>query len=99
MYFLFYFFQNAQAFFKAGSAEAANRSAIGFVVRRLEDKRHIQRTRDALDDFCHEERVLFAFDHAGAGDKKEIAGTDADVIDLEGSCQRRLPRRTRRNTE
>ena len=47
-------------------------------------------------------RVLFAFDDAGAGDQEEIAGADADVIELEGelpSSQKIKPQRTRRNTE
>ena len=97
VHFVFDFFQDAQALFEAGAAEAVDRGAVGFVVGRLEDEGHIQRTRDALDDFRHEQGMLFAFNHARARDEEEVARADADVIDLEGSCQRRLPRGTRRN--
>jgi hypothetical protein len=31
--------------------------------------------------------MLFAFDNAGPGDQEQIAGADADVVDLEGGRQ------------
>jgi hypothetical protein len=81
--FVFYFFQNAQAFGETWPAKAADRSAIGFVVGSFKDEWDIQRAGHALDDFRYEERVFFALDDAGAGNQKQIAGADADALDLE----------------
>ena len=92
VYFVFYFFQDAQAFFQARAAKTADRGAVRFVVGRLEDERHVQRASDALDDFRHEKRVLLALNDAGASDKEQVARADADVVDLEGRCQKQLPR-------
>ena len=84
MNFVFDFFQNAQAFLHTRSAKAANRSAVGFVVAGFEDERKAERPRHALNDLGHAHSVLFALDHARAGDKKKIARPDADIADLEG---------------
>ena len=85
VHFIFHFFQDAQTFHQSRAAIAANGSAIGLVVGRLEDERKIQRTRDALDHFRHEERVLLALDDARPGNQKEIPGADSDIVDLKGS--------------
>src|SRR5271166_2871844 len=68
---VFDFFQNAQAFLDPRPAKAANGSAVGLVVAGFKDKQKTQRPRDALDDFSHSNGMLFALDHAGAGNKKK----------------------------
>ena len=92
------FFQNAQAFFNAGSTKAANRSAIGFVIAGFEDERKTERPRDAFDDLGHANGMLFALNDARAGDEKEISRADVDIADLEGRNQMRnlLPPSTQR---
>ena len=83
VHFVFHFLQNAQAFLHARPAIAADRSAVRLVVGRFEDEREIQRTRHALDDLRHAQRVIFALNHAGPGNEEQIASADANVIDLE----------------
>src|SRR6185312_6890224 len=97
--FVFHFFQNAEAFGKAGAAETANRGAISFIVRGFENKRDIKRAGDALDDFGHEDGVLFAFDDAGPGDEKKITGSNVDAVDLEGNRHARKANPTTEDTE
>ena len=86
LYLVLYFFENAQAFFEPGSAEAFQRGAVGFVVGGFEDEREVQRAGDALDDLRHADGMLFALDDARAGDQEEMSRADADVIELEGDC-------------
>src|SRR5208282_4529893 len=74
--------QNAQAFFDSGPAKAANRGAVGLVVAGFENERKIERPRHALDNFGHANGVLFALDHARAGNEEEFAGANADIADL-----------------
>ena len=81
--FVFDLLENAQTLFHAGSAKAANRSAVGFVVADFEDKRKLERPRHALDDLGHANGVLFALDHAWTGNEEDIARADADIADLE----------------
>src|SRR5689334_25297578 len=89
--FLFDLFQDTEPFIDAGSAKAANRCAIGLVVRRFENERNIQGPSHALDDFCHEESVLLAFDHAGSGDQEKSSRSHTDAIgDLKRDAQDRL---------
>ena len=75
--------EDAQAFLYSRPAIAADRRAVRLVIRRFENKWEVQRTRHALDDLRHAQRVLFTLDHAGTGNEKQIAGANADVIDLE----------------
>src|SRR2546425_6760634 len=81
---IFHFFQNAQSCDKSWPAKTAHGSAICLVVRGFEDERNIQRARYAFDDFRHKERVLFAFDHAWAGNQKQVTRAHADIVELEG---------------
>ena len=84
---IFYFLQNPQTFLQSGPAKTANRCAIGLVVAGLEDEGESERLRHALNDFGHANGVLFAFDHAWAGNEKETARPDTDIADLKGSGQ------------
>ena len=88
MYFVFHFFENAQALRQTWPAKAAHRSAISLVVRRLKNERNIQRASDALDDLRHEQGVLLALNHAGPGNQEQIAGTDTNALDLERNTHR-----------
>jgi len=81
--FIFHSFQNAQSFDESWPAKTAHGSAICLIVRGFEDERNIQRARYALDDFRHEERVLFAFDDAGTSNQKQVTRSDPDAFDLE----------------
>ena len=83
MNFILDLFQNAQAFSNARAAKTANRGAVGFVVAGFEDEGKPERPGHAFDDLGHADGVLFAFDHARAGNEEEIARADADVADLE----------------
>jgi len=85
---VFNFFQNAQAFLYSRSAKAANRSAVCFVVTGLEDEGKSERLGHAFDNLCHANGVLFAFDHAGTSNQKQIARANLDVADFEGSNQK-----------
>ena len=69
-------------------AKAADRSAIGFVVGGLKDERNVERSRHALDDFSHKERMLLAFNDARSGDQEQIATADANAFDLERDGQK-----------
>ncbi len=80
---IFDFFQYSQAFFNAGTAKAANRSAIGFVIAGFEDEWEFERASHPLDNFRHADSVLFTFDDARAGNEKQTAAADADIVDLE----------------
>ena len=53
VHFIFYFFQDTQAFSQAGSSIAPNGSAIGFVVGRFKNEREVERASDSLDHFRH----------------------------------------------
>src|SRR6516164_7640933 len=70
---VFYFFQDAQAFFQSWAAKALERSTVGFVVGRLKDKRQVQRAGDTLDDLGHADGMIFAFDDAWARDQEQAA--------------------------
>ena len=75
--------QDAETLGEAWSAKAPDRSAVCLIVRSLKDERHVKRPRYALDDFSHEDGVLFAFDDAGPGDQEELAGPNIDAVNLE----------------
>jgi hypothetical protein len=75
--------QNTCAFDEAGTAEARDGGAIGFVVGGLEDIVHAEIAGDALDGIGHHAGVLLAFDDAGAGDEEELSAADGDAADFE----------------
>src|SRR5580704_6525216 len=74
--------QNAQTFFQSRPAKTAYGCAIRLVVAGFENKRKLQRPRHTLDDLSHPDGVLFALDHAGPGNEKQIAGSYANIADL-----------------
>src|SRR5450432_1051068 len=84
--FILDFLEDAQSFLQPRPAEAANRRAIGFVVRSLENKWNIQRTSHALDDLRHADGVRFALNHARPRNEEQFAGADSYVADLEGNA-------------
>jgi len=55
------------------TAEGFDRCPIRFVVRSLEDERHVMSGGDFLQLGRHEKYMLAAFDDARAGDQKKIA--------------------------
>ena len=75
--------QNAQTFVQPRPAKAANRSAIGLVVRSFEDVRQFFVASDGSNGVSHLERVSFALDDARSGDEEELASADGNVADLE----------------
>ena len=75
--------ENAQTFVQPRPAKAANRSAIGLVVRSFEDVRQFFVASDGSNGVSHLERVSFALDDAGPGDEEELASADGNVADLE----------------
>ena len=68
--------EDADAFGESRTTEALHAGAVGFVIAGLEDVGNAHIRGYALDGVCHEARVLFAFDDAGAGDEKELACAD-----------------------
>jgi hypothetical protein len=70
VHFILYFPKNTQTVLQAGAAEALYGSAIGFVVGSFENEREAQGPSDALDNFCHADGMVFAFDHARARDQE-----------------------------
>jgi len=40
----------------------------------------------ALDDFRHEERMLFTLNYAWTGDEKHVPAADPDCVDLKERC-------------
>jgi len=54
-------------------------------MRSVDDLTAVARIRDAaIERFGEAARMRFAFEHTRSGDEEEVAGTDAQVIDLEG---------------
>src|SRR5215472_5504279 len=88
MHLILDFLQNAQPFLEPGSTKAANRRPVCLVVARLEDVGNVQRSHHTLDDLRHSDRVLFALDHAGAGDQKKITRPNVNIPDLERDIHR-----------
>jgi len=76
--------EDASAFLQAGTTEAADGSAVRFVVTRLEDVGELQIRRDALDGFGHFAGVGFGLDDAGAGDEEKSARACSNRSDGEG---------------
>src|SRR5215510_5718500 len=73
-----------QSLINARPAMRADRGAISFVVRRLEDVRNAESFRDRPDRVSHLERVRLTFDNARPGDDEQIFAANLDVTNLEG---------------
>src|SRR5258708_21049957 len=96
VYFVFHLLQNAQAFLHPLPAIAPDRGSVRLVIRRFENEREIKRTHHALDDLRHAQDVLFTFNHTGPGNEEQIAGADANVIDLKRQGQKSITAQTPR---
>jgi hypothetical protein len=66
------------------SAVRAYRSAIRFVVRRLEDVGDAEPVSYRANRVSHLERVRFAFDEARPGDQEQISASDFYASDFKG---------------
>jgi hypothetical protein len=78
--------QHAKSLVEARSAERADRGAVRFVVRRLEDVRETGASRDVGHAPRDVVSVLLAFDHTRAGDQRQRrAAADRDRAGLNGS--------------
>src|SRR2546423_14102206 len=65
------------------SAIRPDRSAIGLVVGRFENKRHRLRLADLGNFFRHSPDELLRFNHARAEDKRRLPATDDDRTNSE----------------
>ena len=65
--------KDLEPFVYTRTAEGFDRCPIRFVVRSLEDERHVISGGDFLQLGRHEKHMLAAFDDARAGDQKKIA--------------------------
>jgi len=81
--FLADFTKDPTSFFDSGAAIGVNRSPVGFVLGRFENKFDFKSIGDFLERAGHAPRKVLLFKTAGPKNKKRIAGANGEVAKLE----------------